>query len=351
MVNKFTHYKLLAVAVVAAAIAACNSGSSNPSTVSNTTPTVYIADYGNYDGLPNVYQYTYNNETFSYVGTITPPPGESSFISPIAVAYNNGYAYIVDDGAAPNGAIYIYSAANNGNLTYAESVALPNNDHPEGIVFNASGNFAYIPDYESGGIWTFSIGANGTLKNAVQTAPIGGYNQGPTEMAGNISINNGFLYTTSNRPQDITHSGIINIYTINPNASITASESQQFYTGYASTNIAFVNGIAFIGNNQGDYIISYPVSPTDGTLTNVTDGGNWNYTYYNPAYDSYSYGFVNSFNGYLYASLYEGENYNRYYQTAGFNSSYIGTISYNPAYDLPYPTGESQLQVTGITTN
>ena len=350
---------LLTVAVASAVLSACNSGGTSQSAntiTTTTTPTVYIADdgyrYGSAIGIPNVYQYSYINNQLVYVGTVAAPNG--SFVSPTGVAYTGGYVYVVD-----NGIIYQYSSSQNGNLTYLkESQALPNGNDVASIVSNPNGRYIYAADYESGGVWVYSVGVNGILESPTYTSSSTG---NATNNAGNITYNDGFLYSTSAYHQSPGYSqgkGNIYFYQLSGDGSLIESSSQQLMPPYGDspTNVSFLNGIAYSGHiaHQNAYSGNVNLNGQINFLSNILFTANSLLPYTISSY-SYVYGSA-VINNNLYFNLANassntsGTSYLPFSYNVGNSGA---TLIYNQANDIPLPPviNSYGFQITSATQN
>ena len=309
MSNKFLSSKLSCLAIIASAIAACNSGtatSSLPTPAPSPTPTTpagptmaWVVDNSFTPNNLNklVWHYAVNPD-----GTITdlpesvPAPGFVTAFDPSGVAESNNILYIVDNyNAQGNGAIYEYHLDENGNASYIESAPLPNGLdsttnpwYPDNIVIN--GKYAYVSSAPSPidtngpygntsyGIYKYTIGNDGLLESGIESQPIP-----QTEFINTttnygmwaIAINNGYLYlTTSGNIGNLSPTYPIYKFTIDSNGDLSNPESQPLPAtgsqagGYSLNSITFIDNNAYVtvGNANPATIYQYSANTADGSL-------------------------------------------------------------------------------------
>ena len=251
----------------------------------------------------------------------------------------------------------LYLSSSNGNLTYLnESQILPNGNDISAIVANPNGRYIYASDYESGGIWIYSIGANGTLEHPSYTSSSSG---NATNNAGNITYNDGYLYSTSAYHQSAgLLKGNIYIFQLSADGSFIESTSQQLMPPYgdSATNVSFINGIAYSGHiaHQNAYSGNINLNGQINFLSNINFTAN-SLLPYNISSFSYVYGSA-VINSNLYFNLANANSNTNgtSYLPFSYNVGNSGaTLIYNQANDIPLPPviNSYGLQITGATQN
>jgi len=163
--------------------------SQNPSTATFSTPFVPAGQMafvgssssenvlvGNYDVTSNGLSSTSNTILPCSVGSSgvscpgTPSITTSSLVGPIALETNSAgtavYAVMTQTAVTANsspstsGSILPYSVSGS---TLASMTPVATGDWPLSIAFDSNGNHAFVPNYGSGSVSVFSVGANGAL--------------------------------------------------------------------------------------------------------------------------------------------------------------------------------------------